>query len=75
MTEREYRRIVIIYIDLAIYYSIRFIKQFRKRPPRNLDLASAALLDLLDAFLDDDNMDDEQIDDIESYICYELYDW
>ena len=58
-----------------IYYSIRFIKKIRKRPPRNLDLASAALLDLLDTLLDDDNMDDEQTDDIESYICYELYDW
>ncbi|KAI7858933.1 hypothetical protein BDC45DRAFT_286847 [Circinella umbellata] len=51
-----------------------FIKTFRKRPPRNLDLASGALLDLLDVFIDEDNMDDEQIDDIESYICYELYD-
>ncbi|KAI9251501.1 hypothetical protein BDA99DRAFT_522029 [Phascolomyces articulosus] len=49
-----------------------FIKTFRKRPPRNLDLASGAVLDLLDGFFDD--MDDEKIDDIESYICYELYD-
>ncbi|KAI9494754.1 hypothetical protein BDB00DRAFT_816923 [Zychaea mexicana] len=49
-----------------------FIKTYRKRPPRNLDQASGAMLDLLDELSSD--MDDENIDKVESYICYELYD-
>ncbi|KAL1933956.1 hypothetical protein VTP01DRAFT_8046 [Rhizomucor pusillus] len=58
-----------------------FIKSFRRRPVRNLDQASSKVLEFLDniasQLYDDEKADKEKIegrlDNIESFICYELY--
>lgn len=50
-----------------------FIKNYRKRPPRNLDHASNQVLDFLDDMAAKKN-NDEYMDALECHVCYELYD-
>lgn len=50
-----------------------FIKQFKKHPPRSMQLASHKLLDFLDELQQLEGMEEDRLDRIETYICHQLY--
>ena len=52
----------------------RFIKQFKRTPPRTTEAASHKILDFLDDLKDQDVTDKERLDLIETYVCNQLYD-
>lgn len=52
----------------------RFIKNYKKHPPRSTEMASNKLLDFLDDIREEDGVEEERLDVIETYLCNQLYD-
>ncbi|CAO3644168.1 unnamed protein product [Mucor hiemalis] len=51
-----------------------FIRQYKKNPPRSIDTASNKILDFLDDLHEDNGVEKERLDVIETYLCNQLYD-
>lgn len=60
---------------LTVKWAYRFIKKYKKNPPRTTDAASHKLLDFLDDLREEEQVEDkERLDTIETYLCNQLYD-